>query len=147
MDLIFKEQLPKAIEYNYLRQKVGWGEYGIEVIEKALPNSLYSVCVFDDDQIIGMGRVIGDHGLCFYIQDIIVLPDYQGKSIGKNIMIRVMQYIELNSSNNSIIGLMSAFGKEEFYEKFGFTKRPNEKLGCGMTLFVKKIRARSKDAI
>lgn len=138
MYLTFKKQIPTAIEYNYLRQQVGWGEYEINVIEKALPNSLFSVCVYADNQIIGMGRVIGDYGLCFYIQDIIVLPDYQGKSIGQNIMTHVMYYIELNSSNNSIIGLMSAFGKEEFYEKFGFTKRPNEILGCGMTLFVKK---------
>lgn len=132
------EQIPGAEEYNFLRSRVGWREYDLESIAEGLRSTLYCICAYHGDDIIGMGRVIGDGKLVFYIQDIIVLPDYQGKHLGTQIMDRIMWYINENSVNNSVIGLMSAHGKEEFYERFGFKKRPDESFGCGMTIFVKK---------
>lgn len=40
-------------------------------------------------------------------------------------MNKVMEYLQAHASHNSIIGLMSAKGKEKFYEN----------LGSGMTMF------------
>jgi hypothetical protein len=34
------------------------------------------------------------------------------------------------------IDLMSAIGKEKFYEKFGFVIRPRERRGAGMDLWI-----------
>jgi len=76
--------------------------------------------------------------LVFYIQDVIVIPEYQNKGIGTQLMKKVMEYIEKHANDNSVIGLMSAKGKEKFYEKFGFSIRPNENFGSGMTIFWKK---------
>ena len=50
-------------------------------------------------------------------------------------MDRVMDYIRTHASHNTIIGLMAAYGKEPFYEKYGFTRRPTERFGAGMTMF------------
>ena len=36
------------------------------------------------------------------------------------------------------IDLMSAIGKETFYEKFGFVKRPRDRRGAGMDLWLDK---------
>jgi ribosomal protein S18 acetylase RimI-like enzyme len=85
-----------------------------------------------------MARVIGDGGLAFYIQDVVVLPEYQQQGIGTLLMDKVMEYIRAHAQHNSVIGLMAAVGKEAFYEKYGFTIRPNTKLGAGMTLFWRK---------
>ena len=41
--------------------------------------------VFDGDTI-GMGRIIGDGGCFFRVVDIAVLPEHQGKGLGKRIM-------------------------------------------------------------
>ena len=49
-----------------------------------------------------------------------------------------MEYISTHANHNSVVGLMSATGKEAFYEKYGFTIRPTEKLGAGMTIFWSK---------
>jgi len=132
------EKLPTAEEYNRLRKAVGWGTYQEVVIEKALPNSLYGVCAYQAGELVGMARIIGDGGMVYYIQDVIVLPDYQRRGIGTQMMDQVMAYLRAHASQNTIIGLMSAKGKEAFYEKYGFTNRPTDKLGSGMTLFWKK---------
>jgi predicted GNAT family N-acyltransferase len=88
-----------------------------------------------EDEIVGMARVLGDGSLVYYIQDVIVHPNRQRQGISAQMMERVMAYIGSHASQNSIIGLMSAYGKESFYEKYGFVKRPTDRLGCGMTIF------------
>jgi GNAT superfamily N-acetyltransferase len=129
------DKLPSAEEYNHLRSLVGWGTYRDEVIDRALPRSLHCVCALIDGQMVGMARVIGDGGLVYYIQDVIVAPDYQGRGIGTQLMDRVMEYVRAHAHNNSIVGLMAAKGRESFYAKYGFAARPNGRLGPGMTIF------------
>jgi ribosomal protein S18 acetylase RimI-like enzyme len=129
------EMFPSAADYNRLRVAVGWKPYREEVIADSLPNSLYCLCALIDGQTVGMARIIGDGGMVYYIQDVIVLPEYQRRGIGTHMMDLVMEYLRTHSHRNTIIGLMAAAGKEAFYEKYGFTRRPNDKLGAGMTLF------------
>jgi len=129
------ERLPGTDEYNHLRKTVGWEVCGRAVIEKSLPNSLYCVCASSGNEAVGMARVIGDGGLVYYIQDVIVLPEYQGQGIGAKMMDKIMSYIRSQVKHGAIIGLMSAKGKEPFYERYGFISRPSERLGSGMTIF------------
>jgi ribosomal protein S18 acetylase RimI-like enzyme len=82
-----------------------------------------------------MARVIGDGGLTYYIQDVIVLPACQRQGLGTRLMDAVMAYLCANAHPGSVIGLMAAHGKEPFYQKYGFVARPTERLGCGMTIF------------
>lgn len=135
---VIVEKLPSTAEYNCLRNLVGWGIYQEAVIEKALPNTLYGVCAYQDEKLVGMARVIGDGETVYYIQDVIVIPEYQQQGIGTQMMDHVMDYIRAHASQNTIIGLMSATDKEAFYEKYGFTIRPTVKLGSGMTMFWKQ---------
>jgi predicted GNAT family N-acyltransferase len=134
----FVERKPTAEELFILRESVGWGIGEKEAFENGLKNSLYGVCVFKDEMIIGIVRVIGDGSTCFYIQDVIVKPEYQKMGIGFEMMKKVMKYIEINACSGAVVGLMAAKGKEKFYEKFGFWKRPNENFGHGMMQFWKK---------
>jgi GNAT superfamily N-acetyltransferase len=135
VESVIFEQLPTAVQYNQLRAAVGWGVYAEDVIEQALPNSLYCLCAFVDGELVGMARVIGDGGMVYYIQDVIVLPAYPRQGIGTQMMDRVMGYIRTHASHNTIVGLMAAYGKEPFYERYGFTRRPTERFGAGMTMF------------
>ncbi|MDC7224535.1 MAG: GNAT family N-acetyltransferase [Spirochaetales bacterium] len=134
MEVEYIERLPTAEEYIFLRQSVGWGSYEKNVLEESLPRSLYGVCCFRGDEIIGMGRVVGDLGLCFYVQDIIVVPPHQKEGYGTNIMNHIMNFISAHRCENSVVALMAAKGKEPFYGKFGFENRPSEKFGNGMHL-------------
>jgi len=97
---------------------VGLGkEKKLVKIKKAFLNSYKVVTVWDGDKIIGAGRLISD-GVCYgWIHDMGVLPDYQKKGIGRNIMKEL-----LNGNESLLFGLTSAFGAEEFYYKLGFKK-------------------------
>ncbi len=130
-----EERPPTADEYNALRADAGWGTYDHDVARRWLPASLYGVCAVDEGVTVGMARVIGDGGLAFYIQDVVVAAAYRRQGIGKRLMERVMAFVASRAHPGTVVGLMSAAGKEAFYEPFGFVRRPNDRLGCGMTLF------------
>lgn len=132
------EALPSAEEYNQIRQKIGWRIHDLVVVQDSLPRSLYGVCLRCGEELVGMGRVVGDGGMTFYIQDVIVIPEHQGQGCGALLMERLMNYIQTHAQHNAVVGLMAAYGKEGFYERYGFTRRPNEKLGAGMTIFWRK---------
>ena len=131
-----KENVNNVQEFNLLYDLVGWGSYDDEISKKALANTYYSVSIYDDEAIIGYGRLIGD-GICFmYIHDVMVRPDYQNKKIGTMIMNKLLDKIKTIERENPDLRvyLGASKGKEEFYEKFGFVKRIDADLGYGMIL-------------
>ncbi len=129
-----KQELPDLDEWLNLRRLVGWHVYERTSAQAGLSHSLFGVCAYaKDGTLVGMARVIGDGGTCYYIQDVIVHPDWQGLGIGKAVLGSVMEYILSHAQKGSVVALMSAIGRESFYEKFGFHRRPNHKLGCGMS--------------
>ncbi|MBN1438542.1 MAG: GNAT family N-acetyltransferase [Anaerolineales bacterium] len=134
-EITLSEESPSPAEYAALRALVGWRNPDPAAIAPSLRNSLYCVCARSQGRMIGMARIIGDGGLTFYIQDVIVAPDRQGEGIGARLMERAMEYIRRTAAHNAVVGLMAAKGKEEFYERYGFTRRPNGELGAGMTIF------------
>ena len=90
----------------------------------------------DEGQVVGMGRLIGDGAMIWYIQDVIVLPEYRRSGVGTIIVEKLMEYVrrEAMTGTKVAVGLMSAEGKEPFYEKCGFYTRPNEREGAGMMM-------------
>lgn len=131
-----KENNKNVEEFNKLYDSVGWGAYNKEISTKALNNTFYSVSVYDDDIIIGYGRLIGDT-ICFiYIHDIMVVPEYQAKGIGTLIMNKLLEKIEeIKKENPSLrVYLGASKNKEDFYKKFGFIERTDAGLGAGMIL-------------
>lgn len=123
------EKIPTIGEYQKLRMAMGWPVVDERVVEIGLRAALYSVCLCRDGDIIGCGRVVGDGGIYFYIQDIIVLPEFQGQGWGNRIMEKVMDYIKSHAGENSFIGLMAAEGVIEFYHRYGFSQRPPDRPG------------------
>lgn len=63
-----------------------------------------------------------------------VVPEYQGKKIGTEIMKKIVEIInEYKKINPNIrVYLGASKGKEDFYKKFGFKTRQEAELGEGM---------------
>ena len=56
-------------------------------------NSLYTVAAEEDNQVVGMGRLIGD-GMYYMIVDIVVQPAYQQMGIGSKILNMIIEYVD-----------------------------------------------------
>ena len=133
--ITYKNEIP-ATEYNNLRVGAGWRSLSIEQAEVGLSNSAYLISAWDDDKPIGVARVISDRGYIYLIVDVIVAPDYQGQGIGRHMVEEIEVWLrqEKEGKPTMMVYLMAAEGKEEFYEKFGFRRRPGEgHMGAGMT--------------
>jgi len=81
----------------------------------AFENSYTACFAFDEDKLVGTGRAISDGEYHAGIYDVAVLPDYQGQGIGREIMQRL-----LNRLNVWRIILVADGDNQDFYRKLGF---------------------------
>jgi GNAT superfamily N-acetyltransferase len=115
------ERIPTIEEYGYLCTAVGWeGVMNLDAASKALPNSLYGVVALCDGQTVGMGRVVGDGAVFYYVQDVAVLPGHQGKGVGSQIVERLTDMVKREAPEKAFLGVFAAEGTLSFYERFGF---------------------------
>ena len=80
--------------YLELRTAVSWRSLTKEQAAAAIKGSLLTVVAYDGDKPIGMGRIVGDGAVICYIQDLIVIPEYQGQGIGQMIIESLINYVE-----------------------------------------------------
>lgn len=130
---------PTAEEYACFREIAGWGVPDKTMIERSLNNALFSVCLEKERKLIGMARIVGDNGLYFYIQDVIVLPEFRGLGYAKIMMAELFKFLKKNACNGAFIGLFATKQAESLYSRLGFVRRPNQQFGAGMFLPVEKI--------
>ena len=135
VELSYHNETPPVSSFIQFRADCGWGTISELQAKRALDNALFSVTVFAGQKVVGSGRVIGDGALNYYIQDLIVDPAFRNQQVGSKILSRLMAQIkEYKLPGSATVGLMSAAGKEAFYEQFGFTARPTDVFGAGMTM-------------
>ena len=111
-----------------LYQSVGWTNYleRIGILEEAYANSLCVLGAYDDDRLIGIIRAVGDGQTIVFVQDIIVLPEYQRKGVGTKLMKAVVEkykdvyQMELLTDNTE--------KTNAFYRSVGFTA--SDDIGC-----------------
>ena len=72
---------------------------------------------------IGMGRVISDGVSDAYIQDLIILPEYQKFGIGKKLVEKLVKYCQ--QQQIKWIALIAEPNQDGFYSKIGFKKMKN----------------------
>ena len=102
---------------------VGWSKREPELISRALNNSLAVVSIWDKSIIVGFARATGDEVFNATIWDMVVRPNYQGKGIGKLVMIELLKDLDLFSI--PLITLYADPGTDGFYKKFGFLTDPS----------------------
>ncbi len=124
-----------AEEFISLWQTV-WGEGpSLEQTRLAMEHTLFRISVFDGDKIVAMALMIGDMGLDYYIKDVIVRPEYQGRGIGRMLITELLKFINDNgvSGTEIFVELCAMPDKIPFYEKFGFDSNEAQRL----KLFIK----------
>ena len=85
----FREAVPTVEDYCQLRVLAGLSAKSKEAAARALPNTLYGVCAYQGNELVAMGRIVGDGGCHLQVCDIAVLPRLQGRGLGKEVMRRL----------------------------------------------------------
>ena len=136
MNIEYRENTLTAEQYLTMEQQMGEPLTTKEQAERSISHQLYSITALKDGQIVGIARLLGDAAIYWYINDVWVLPEYQGKGIGSYMVKKLIQYVTKASTSGTSVSLclMSAKNKEGFYEKLGFFKRPCEWEGAGMEM-------------
>lgn len=124
--------IPSVSTYQHLRVASGLSAKTADAAAKGLPNSLFAVQILHGDEIVGMGRIIGDGGCFCQVTDIAVLPAHQGKGLGKRIMGEIMRFIETDVPPSAYVSLIADGQAQALYAQFGF--RHTAPVSVGMAL-------------
>lgn len=111
-----------------LYRSVGWTNYldRADVLESAFEHSLCVLGAYDGDSLVGFIRAVGDGQTIVFVQDIIVLPEYQRQGIGTLLLQAILDkyqdvyQLELLTDNTE--------KTKAFYRSLGLTA--SDELGC-----------------
>lgn len=115
-------------EIMALYSSVGWSNYtnNPSMLRQAYKSSLYILAAYADDKLVGILRAVGDGASVVFLQDLIVLPEYQRQGIGSQLMRKVMdRYADVYQ-----LQLLTEASEKNiaFYEYLGLKRV--EKYGC-----------------
>lgn len=115
-------------EITRLYSSVGWTAYtdNLTALRAGYNNSLLVLGAYEQDELLGIIRVVGDGATIIFIQDILVFPEHQRKGVGSALLKAVLdrysdvRQIELTTDNTPYT--------VAFYKSMGFSEY--SKLGC-----------------
>lgn len=105
------EMIYSFLKYSYWAKSLTWHQ-----LKRSLEHSL-CYGVYHGEQQIGFAWVVTDYSTFAYLADVFIIPQYQGKGLGKWMMDCVLKHPELQDLRRWLLKTSDAFG---LYEKFGF---------------------------
>lgn len=133
-NVTYREQAPNREAYFALFETTGWNaKYAAtpEDLATAIRNSWYTLSAYDEEKLVGFGRVMSDGVLHAMIFDLIVHPSHQRRGIGSEILSRLLSVCR--DAGIPDVQLFAAKGMAPFYEEHGFTLRPDNAPGMELS--------------
>jgi GNAT superfamily N-acetyltransferase/uncharacterized glyoxalase superfamily protein PhnB len=114
-------RLPTWPEMEALIRAVGWAPVtNPETAPRVLETALYGAVAVVDGQPVGCAFLTGDSAGFYYVRDVMVHPDWQGRHIGTALMQVLMEYLHAHGPEHALVGLFTGPNLHEFYAQFGF---------------------------
>ncbi|HOD93110.1 MAG TPA: GNAT family N-acetyltransferase [Clostridia bacterium] len=123
-----------ANEVNYLRSSIGFRKVNLEQVQASLNGSAYVIAAYNNDEIIGMSRLIWDGGSVALIHDIIVIPQYQMQGIEIEMLNRIFDFLKskLKPCFGIQVDIRAWNNQTEYFESIGFQVSTPQKRGVPM---------------
>ncbi|MFI6478640.1 GNAT family N-acetyltransferase [Nonomuraea sp. NPDC050663] len=117
------DRMPTPTEFLTVTDAVGWEHaYDRDAVAASLAGSLRGVVAVVDSQVIGVGRLVGDGAIYFYLQDLAVMPPYQRCGIGAAMLRRLEEWIAVQAGPKAFVGLFAAGDSMSLYRRFGYSR-------------------------
>lgn len=112
--------IPDIKEIGVLYKEAGWVSYitDMENLNNAYKNSLKIISAWVGEKLIGVIRVVGDGYTIIYIQDIIVLKEYQRQGVGTKLINEILE--EYKNIRQKVLMSDNEPSTLAFYNKLGF---------------------------
>ena len=110
----------------FLKETSWASHYTLEIVKATIENSL-CMGIYDRDKQIGYARCVTDYTTVFYLEDVVIDPEYRKKGLGKLLVKTILEH-EAVCQLKGILVTDDAFS---LYEPFGF-ERDRE-------IFMKKV--------
>ncbi|WP_321341837.1 GNAT family N-acetyltransferase [uncultured Cohaesibacter sp.] len=133
-DYRLEKQTPPLEDFLRLRKITGLTVYSEEAAREGLKGTIAAATIYYGDQVVGIGRLVGDGGCVFVICDIAIDPAHQGKGLGKAIMASLMDYVRSELKSKAYVSLIADLPADKLYEQFGF--EPTAPASIGMAFRV-----------
>ena len=101
----------------FRRAPLGAQKRDPEKLKRAFHASYAVVYAFDTDKLIGLCRALCDGEYQAAVYDAVLLPEYQGRGIGKTMIQKLCSQLPVDN-----IILYAVPGREGFYRSCGFRK-------------------------
>ena len=110
-----------AEELRHLYASVGWVAYtaDVDALAKAVANSTYVATARSDGQLIGLARGMSDNVSIFYLQDILVQPDWQHRGTGRALLENCLE--RFHHVRQKVLLTDDDHAQHRFYEAMGYT--------------------------
>ena len=120
-----------AADFYKMRKSVKWKEVSLEQLEKALSNSMNVIGIYEENEIVAMGRIVGDYTFKGMLTDIIVKPECQKKGYGKIVVTKLLENVKAGLKHSEKIEIQSSptAGNRNFYVNCGLEYEPEEQDG------------------
>lgn len=99
-----------------LYERAPLGNKTVARLKTVFAKSQYKSFALDGAKLVGAARAFSDTLDCAVVCDVAVLPEYQGKGVGRQVMQNLMD----DMGSYERIMLFATIGKEAFYKQFGF---------------------------
>ncbi|RQW86527.1 GNAT family N-acetyltransferase [Micromonospora globispora] len=121
MEYRLVDRLPTVEEFVAVTTAVGWTDaYDPAAIPASLAASLHGVVAVEGDRVIGIGRLVGDGAIYYYLQDLAVVPERQRRGVGAAILTRLEEWIAGRAGTRTFVGLFAAGESVSLYRRFGY---------------------------
>lgn len=120
---------PGVSDYRRIRVAAGLKDRTPEAAELGLRGTWFGVSLVLEHETIGMGRIIGDGGCFFQVVDIAVLPEHQGKGLGKRIMQALTDHLKDHAPRSAYVSLIADGEAHRLYAQYGFEMTAPESVG------------------
>lgn len=124
---------PSVAEYRELRVLAGLSPKSLAAATAGLPNTVFGVSIRDGERLLAMGRLIGDRGCFLQVVDIAVLPQWQGRGLGKAVMQQLDQWLHANAVG-AYVSLIADGQAHALYAQFGFVETAPRSVGMAKVI-------------
>jgi N-acetylglutamate synthase-like GNAT family acetyltransferase len=114
-----KNEMDINIIHSYISKSYWANGIPIDVLKKAIENSLCFAVLTTNGELVGFSRMITDYATYAYLADVFVSEAHRGKGLSKELLTTITEHPLLQGLRRVTLATRDA---HDLYKKFGFTE-------------------------